>query len=124
MLVACEDAVEDFIAIHSSDARKQLADFHIGTYNDRSGGRVIRVPVPSPKEIERGSTCEHQRCISERKDFSFLFSRPRARARFTFRPTRLCSVAKKNRRKRPRWEESERFADKGLCFLFISNRSV
>ncbi|KIM36955.1 hypothetical protein M413DRAFT_448857 [Hebeloma cylindrosporum] len=31
MLVAGEDATEDFMAIHSSDARKQLADFHIGT---------------------------------------------------------------------------------------------
>lgn len=30
-LVAGEDATEDFMAIHSSDARKQLADFHIGT---------------------------------------------------------------------------------------------
>ena len=30
-LVAGQDATEDFIAIHSSDARKQLADFHIGT---------------------------------------------------------------------------------------------
>ena len=31
MLVAGEDATEDFMAIHSADARKQLADFHIGT---------------------------------------------------------------------------------------------
>ncbi|KAF8805919.1 nitrate reductase [Phlegmacium glaucopus] len=31
MLVAGEDATEDFMAIHSSDAKKQLADFHIGT---------------------------------------------------------------------------------------------
>lgn len=30
-LVAGEDASEDFMAIHSSDAKKQLADFHIGT---------------------------------------------------------------------------------------------
>lgn len=30
-LVAGEDATEDFLAIHSSDAKKQLADFHIGT---------------------------------------------------------------------------------------------
>jgi nitrate reductase (NAD(P)H) len=30
MLVAGEDATEDFMAIHSSDARKQLANFHIG----------------------------------------------------------------------------------------------
>jgi nitrate reductase (NAD(P)H) len=29
--VAGEDATEDFMAIHSSDARRQLADFHIGT---------------------------------------------------------------------------------------------
>jgi nitrate reductase (NAD(P)H) len=29
-LVAGEDATEDFIAIHSSDAKKQLANFHIG----------------------------------------------------------------------------------------------
>jgi nitrate reductase (NAD(P)H) len=31
MLVAGGDATEDFMAIHSSDARKQLANFHIGT---------------------------------------------------------------------------------------------
>ncbi|KAF9480637.1 nitrate reductase [Pholiota conissans] len=31
-LVAGEDATEDFIAIHSSDARRQLAEFHIGTF--------------------------------------------------------------------------------------------
>lgn len=31
ILVAGEDATEDFMAIHSSHARKQLADFHIGT---------------------------------------------------------------------------------------------
>ncbi|PPQ70964.1 hypothetical protein CVT25_012099 [Psilocybe cyanescens] len=30
-LVAGEDATEDFMAIHSSDAQKQLAEFHIGT---------------------------------------------------------------------------------------------
>jgi nitrate reductase (NAD(P)H) len=30
-LVAGEDATEEFMAIHSSDAKKQLADFHIGT---------------------------------------------------------------------------------------------
>jgi nitrate reductase (NAD(P)H) len=29
--VAGEDATEEFMAIHSSDAKKQLADFHIGT---------------------------------------------------------------------------------------------
>jgi nitrate reductase (NAD(P)H) len=29
--VAGEDATDDFMAIHSSDARRQLADFHIGT---------------------------------------------------------------------------------------------
>ena len=31
MLVAGEDATEDFMAIHSSDAKKRLADFHIGS---------------------------------------------------------------------------------------------
>jgi len=31
MLVAGEDATEDFMAIHSSDAKKKLAEFHIGT---------------------------------------------------------------------------------------------
>ncbi|KDR71724.1 hypothetical protein GALMADRAFT_229269 [Galerina marginata CBS 339.88] len=31
-LVAGEDATEDFIAIHSSDAQRQLAEFHIGTF--------------------------------------------------------------------------------------------
>ena len=31
MLVAGEDATEDFMAIQSSDARKQLDNFHIGT---------------------------------------------------------------------------------------------
>ena len=31
-LVAGEDATEDFLAIHSFDAQKQLAEFHIGTF--------------------------------------------------------------------------------------------
>lgn len=31
MIVAGEDATEDFMAIHSSDAKRQLADYHIGT---------------------------------------------------------------------------------------------
>ena len=31
MLVAGEDATEDFMAIHSSDAKRKLAEFHIGT---------------------------------------------------------------------------------------------
>lgn len=31
MLVGGTDASEDFMAIHSEDAKKQLADFHIGT---------------------------------------------------------------------------------------------
>jgi nitrate reductase (NAD(P)H) len=39
-LVAGEDATEDFIAIHSSDARKQLADFHIGTLADTFSGNT------------------------------------------------------------------------------------
>lgn len=30
-LVAGEDATDDFIAIHSADARKKLAEYHIGT---------------------------------------------------------------------------------------------
>jgi len=30
-IVAGEDATEDFLAVHSTDARKRLADFHIGT---------------------------------------------------------------------------------------------
>ena len=30
-LVAGEDASEDFMAIHSSDAKRQLAKFHVGT---------------------------------------------------------------------------------------------
>ncbi|KAH9478951.1 Nitrate reductase [NADPH] [Psilocybe cubensis] len=35
-LVAGEDATEDFMAIHSSDAQRQLADFHIGTMIETS----------------------------------------------------------------------------------------
>lgn len=30
-IVAGEDATDDFIAIHSADARKKLAEYHIGT---------------------------------------------------------------------------------------------
>lgn len=46
MLVAGEDATEDFMAIHSSDARKQLADFHIGTL----------VGTQSSKKVEEEET--------------------------------------------------------------------
>jgi len=43
MLVAGEDATEDFMAIHSSDARKQLADFHIGTLIGNQNSKVVEV---------------------------------------------------------------------------------
>jgi len=43
MLVAGEDATEDFMAIHSSDARKQLADFHIGTLIGAQSSKVVEV---------------------------------------------------------------------------------
>jgi len=33
-IVAGEDVTEDFMAIHSSDAKRQLADFHIGTLDE------------------------------------------------------------------------------------------
>jgi len=46
MLVAGEDATEDFMAIHSSDARKQLADFHIGTL----------VGIQSSKKVDEEET--------------------------------------------------------------------
>lgn len=36
-IVAGEDATEDFMAIHSSDAKRQLADFHIGTLDNNFG---------------------------------------------------------------------------------------
>jgi nitrate reductase (NAD(P)H) len=42
--VAGEDATEEFMAIHSSDAKKQLADFHIGT--------LIGAPLPKMNEVE------------------------------------------------------------------------
>ncbi|GAA5833257.1 hypothetical protein JCM9279_001469 [Rhodotorula babjevae] len=39
-IVAGEDATEDFMAVHSIDARKRLADFHIGTLD------VDEAPAP------------------------------------------------------------------------------
>jgi nitrate reductase (NAD(P)H) len=47
-LVAGEDATEDFIAIHSSNARKQLVDFHIGT--------LVGTPSSNPIHQEDNST--------------------------------------------------------------------
>lgn len=44
-IVAGDDATEDFLAIHSSDAKKQLADFHIGTL---VGGQAIEDGDESP----------------------------------------------------------------------------
>jgi nitrate reductase (NAD(P)H) len=43
MLVAGEDATEEFMAIHSSDAKKQLADFHIGT--------LVGTPIPKTDDV-------------------------------------------------------------------------
>jgi nitrate reductase (NAD(P)H) len=43
-LVAGEDATEEFMAIHSSDAKKQLADFHIGT--------LVGAPMRKADEVE------------------------------------------------------------------------
>ncbi|GAA5820479.1 hypothetical protein JCM3770_005542 [Rhodotorula araucariae] len=40
-LVAGEDASEDFLAVHSTDARKRLADFHIGTLVVPSGSQHV-----------------------------------------------------------------------------------
>jgi nitrate reductase (NAD(P)H) len=41
--VAGEDATEEFMAIHSSDAKKQLADFHVGT--------LVGTPIPKTGEV-------------------------------------------------------------------------
>ncbi|KXN90611.1 Nitrate reductase [NADPH], partial [Leucoagaricus sp. SymC.cos] len=46
ILVAGEDATEDFMAIHSSDAKKKLAGFHIGTLDG-----AISTKVESDTEV-------------------------------------------------------------------------
>jgi nitrate reductase (NAD(P)H) len=43
-LVAGEDATEEFMAIHSSDAKKQLVDFHIGS--------LVGAPIPKIDKAE------------------------------------------------------------------------
>jgi nitrate reductase (NAD(P)H) len=43
-LVAGEDASEDFMAIHSSDAKRQLVQFHIGTF-ETSPSAATSAPV-------------------------------------------------------------------------------
>ncbi|KAJ3562976.1 hypothetical protein NP233_g9237 [Leucocoprinus birnbaumii] len=48
-IMAGEDATEDFMAIHSSDAKRQLIDFHIGTLDGDIG-------VKASDEPERNST--------------------------------------------------------------------
>lgn len=49
-LVAGEDATEDFLAVHSTDARRRLADFHIGTLvrADQPATPVDASPPASP----------------------------------------------------------------------------
>lgn len=47
-LVAGEDATEDFMAIHSVDAKLRLADFHIGTLIPAEA--ELQKPTPEPTE--------------------------------------------------------------------------
>jgi nitrate reductase (NAD(P)H) len=50
MLAAGDDASEDFIAIHSSDAKRQVAQFHIGTLVGGMKTNESKSMIPS---------CEH-----------------------------------------------------------------
>ena len=50
-LVAGEDASEDFMAIHSSDAKLQLRDYHIGSLEGADEDRpVVKSDAPEPIE--------------------------------------------------------------------------
>ena len=44
LLVAGDDATEDFMAIHSTDAKKMLAEYHIGTL---AGSLDVHAPPPA-----------------------------------------------------------------------------
>ncbi|KXJ87251.1 nitrate reductase [Microdochium bolleyi] len=44
-LVAGEDATEDFMAIHSADAKKMLRDYHIGRLEESSTTTTLAAPI-------------------------------------------------------------------------------
>lgn len=56
-LVAGEDASEDFMAIHSSDAKKQLADYHIGTLVKEEG--QLHTEKPIEEDNTNDATCTY-----------------------------------------------------------------
>ncbi|KAG6843399.1 hypothetical protein H0H93_001151, partial [Arthromyces matolae] len=49
-LVAGEDATEDFMAIHSSDAKRKLAQYHITSNRDRR--RLTNLSLPPSERME------------------------------------------------------------------------
>lgn len=81
-LVAGEDATEDFIAIHSSDARKQLADFHIGTLVGTFSGNSAHREDDSTgsyflnKKWKKVVLTTIEEVSSDAKVFRFAFDKP------------------------------------------------
>ncbi|GAA5887933.1 hypothetical protein JCM6882_000807 [Rhodosporidiobolus microsporus] len=51
-LVAGEDCTEDFMAIHSVDAKLRLADFHIGTLVEEDKPAAVSAAVSAPVEVD------------------------------------------------------------------------
>uniref|UniRef100_V5EXA5 Nitrate reductase [NADPH] n=2 Tax=Kalmanozyma brasiliensis (strain GHG001) TaxID=1365824 RepID=V5EXA5_KALBG len=52
-LVAGEDATEDFMAIHSMDAKKMLRDYHLGRLEVKDGGSAAVVAEPEAIDLDK-----------------------------------------------------------------------
>jgi nitrate reductase (NAD(P)H) len=77
MLVAGEDATEDFMAIHSSDAKKRLADFHIGTLIASENSKAVEVEDTGgsflhPKKWKQVKLSKIEDVSQDAKIFRFL----------------------------------------------------
>jgi nitrate reductase (NAD(P)H) len=83
-LVAGQDATEDFMAIHSSDAKTKLAEYHIGTL---SGGTITHTAEPATEDDDGGDFLHAKRwkptslikvrdVSRDSKIFRFVLDRP------------------------------------------------
>lgn len=85
-LVAGEDATEDFMAIHSMDAKVQLRDFHVGKLAPGAlsgdGGKDSKqeeapdAPFLHPKQWKKSKLVEKIEVSSDSRIFRFALDRP------------------------------------------------
>ncbi len=91
-LVAGEDATEDFMAIHSMDAKKMLRDYHLGRLEVKSDSAAptaavepevidLSKPYPRPEEVASDQAGQQDHQLPRREDLPLCprWTRPGAR---------------------------------------------